>query len=369
MAEEIKTDVRSAIVKAVAEAADEVDPKEFEAADSLDSAADEIEAEAGGVVSEEAGDDEDAPETAEADEDEDEDEPEEEPEDLSPELIESLTDEDREAIKANPAMAKLQKSLLRAYTQKTMKLAAYNRIIKGLQDSPDETLAMLAAGRGLTITKPAASEEPAVDKARAAAKAEVVRLFGEEHADAVLGLIEKVADIKTESAVAPLKQAAANLIQRQAAAEVVTATSAFTRAHRQEITDDVERGMVALGQELLQKGMGPGPETNREAYMEMLLEVTLARQGKSKTSARLAERTRRNTEEAEPRHGVGGPAAGEPKSQGGGGQEPENAPRGAAGGGEGGGGRVGGEKVGGGGLTRWRDVRPLPPLAPPCVVW
>ena len=315
MAEEIKTDVRSAIVKAVAEAADEVDPKEFEAADSLEGAADEIEAEAGGVVSEEAGDDEDAPETAEADEDEDEDEPEEEPEDLSPELIESLTDEDREAIKANPAVAKLQKSLLRAYTQKTMKLAAYNRIIKGLQDSPDETLAMLAAGRGLMITKPAASEEPAVDKARAAAKAEVARLFGEEHADAVLGLIEKVADIKTESAVAPLKQAAANLIQRQAAAEVVTATSAFTRAHRQEITDDVERGMVALGQELLQKGMGPGPETNREAYMEMLLEVTLARQGKSKTSARLAERTRRNTEEAEPRHGVGSRAAVKPKSK------------------------------------------------------
>ncbi len=303
-----KPDPRLDIVQAVKDAAEELGPEEFQ--DAGEVVAEEIEEEA------EEPEEKATEEPEEAPEEEDEEEPEEQPEDLTPDLIESLTDEDRAAIKANPAMAKLERSLLRAYAQKTMRLAAYNRIIKGLEDNPDETLAQLAAGRGLTVTKPAAAAEvSAVDKARVAAREEVVRLFGAEHADAVLGLIEQVAAIKTEAAVEPLKRAAMSLGQHQQAADIAAATSTFMREHRQEITSEVERGMVSLGQELLSKGMGPGPETNRDAYMEMLLEVTLARQGKSKTTTRLAERTKRNLEEAEPQHGAGSRAAVKSKSK------------------------------------------------------
>jgi hypothetical protein len=268
---------------------------------ALQDASAEIEAELGPDDAEEAG--EEAAETGteeaaaggvEADEGEgDEPEESEDEGDEGARVFENVTPEQLAAIKANPELNTLYKSLVRGYTKKSMALGQERQIIEAFKRDPDRVLEAIALQRGLEVRRRDAAPEQRQDPG-----AEIEALFGPEAGPHVRQAFEKLADARTT----PLKNVLGGVVRQAETARMVSEERSFSARHEDVLTPEIEAQVVALGDS---GRFVPGDDQSPADYLDTLLEIVLAKQATRTAQRTLANRIARNRNDEEPRRGVG----------------------------------------------------------------
>jgi hypothetical protein len=229
----------------------------------------------------------------------------EEPDEESPEGF-GLSPDEEAGIRANPALAKLRKSLLRSYTQNQQRHAEAVRLAEIIRSDPDAFLQAASRMRGYDLLKmgekaaAAPAPEAAAEAAMVAAAEKLERVFGPEAGPIVRGVFEEMTRSMIGSAMAPIM----TTLERQQGVQLasqMSAEEASFKARTQGITPEIEREMVALGQS---GKVMPGPEMSPREYLDLLYEMVMARRSRTKASADLADRVKRAKEDAEPVRGV-----------------------------------------------------------------
>lgn len=273
------------------------------------------EAETGSLLDEddEAEDAEAEDDDAEAEEDSDEDEARtgdvqgEEPEDETeagpsaeePDTFDTLSAEEIAAIKADPALNKLRKSLMRGYSTKT---AEHNQLVQlGLayKRDPQGVAKAIAESVGLTLAPAAAAAAPA---APADPGIELEQLFGPQIGPKVRAVFDKWAEARIGPRVAPLEQTLGQVTAQSEAARMYGEEQAFKARHK-DITPVVEKEIVALGQS---GKIVPGNMTPSE-YLDTLYDVVMARRARQSAKGaagaatkKLADKIAANRRDREP---------------------------------------------------------------------
>ncbi len=250
---------------------------------------------------------------AEAEEDSDEDEARtgdvqgEEPEDETetgpsaeePDTFDTLSAEEIAAIKADPALNKLRKSLMRGYSTKT---AEHNQLVQlGLayKRDPQGVAKAIAESVGLTLAPAAAAAAPA---APADPGIELEQLFGPQIGPKVRAVFDKWAEARIGPRVAPLEQTLGQVTAQSEAARMYGEEQAFKARHK-DITPVVEKEIVALGQS---GKIVPGNMTPSE-YLDTLYDVVMARRARQSAKGaagaatkKLADKIAANRRDREP---------------------------------------------------------------------
>lgn len=186
------------------------------------------------------------PETSE--EDNDAGEGEEESEDKSESLL--VTPEELKAIKADPTLSKLYRSLNKGFTENSQKRAAQVReaeqamqLVQALRADPQGTIQLLAQQAQVQL---GASKAPDADVHQ-----QMTELFGEEVGAKVAQAVQKLIDERTSG----LKQTVEGTVKDIKATAGVEATKAFRDAHpdlNEVIAHDASGAPITVEQKMLQ---------------------------------------------------------------------------------------------------------------------
>jgi hypothetical protein len=266
---------------------------------ALQDAAVEVEDELGPDDAEDAGEAEEAAagEVAAGEEEEGSDDEPEESEDEGDEgarVFEEVTPEQLAAIKANPELNTLYKSLVRGYTKKSMALGQERQLIEAFKKDPDRVLEAIALQRGLEVRRrDAAPEQRQPDPG-----AEIEALFGPEAGPHVRQAFEKLADART----APLRNALGGVVRQTETSRMITEEQSWQTRHEDVLTPEIEAEVVKLGNS---EKFVPGDDTSPGEYLDTLLEVVLSKQATRTAQRTLANRIARNRNDEEPKRGVG----------------------------------------------------------------
>lgn len=228
---------------------DEEDEEEGEEADEED------EARTGDVQGEEAEEDEaDAQPAA----------------DGEPDVFDALSADEIAAIKSDPALNKLRKSLMRGYSTKTAEHnqlvqlgLAYKRDPQGVAKAIAESVGLTLAPAAAAAAAPAAAVDPGI---------ELEQLFGPQIGPKVRAVFDKWAEARIGPRVAPLEQSLGRVTADSEAARMYGEEVAFKSRHK-DITPAVEKQIVALGSS---GKIVPGNMTPAE-YLDTLYDVVTAR--------------------------------------------------------------------------------------------
>jgi hypothetical protein len=189
-----------------------------------------------------------------------------------------LSAEDLAAIKADPKLKALYKSLHEGFTTKTQKLAAGDRLLRAFQSDPSGTVKALAQRAGVKL----ADESPKPD-VRAALQTELTSAVGEDLAAQLLPIFEKVAGKIAESQIAPLRAE----LDQQMARSVEEQSALVQEAFLQKYPDakKYEREMMEAA-----KSIRPVTGSNAVKYLETLYLLATQQKKSGGTAARAVER-------------------------------------------------------------------------------
>ncbi len=248
-------------------------------------------------------------------EEEDEEEEEEIAADAEPDVIDIVTPEELSAIKADPGLNKLRKSLMRGYDSKTKNFSALVQLGQAYRADPRGVAEAIAKSVGaklapITPETAAAPGTPPPTSIEAAGK-ELEGLFGAELGPKVRAVFDKWADARfgsaVTSAVTPLRDALGRVVNQSEQARMMSEEQTFKARHR-NLDADTEKQIVELGNsgKIIPGGMSPSE------YLETLYEVVTARQARlaakkagSQASTKLAAKIESNRKDREP-SGVSG---------------------------------------------------------------
>jgi hypothetical protein len=210
----------------------------------------------------------------------------------------NLGPEELAAIKANPATAKLYKSLMRASTAKFQEISANKRFLDSIRENPRAVIESAARNMGLQLvehkdTQTEQGQGEVVDEVMD----EMVQLFGPELAPAVRPVMERMVRQLVDKEVNPIRQSQeaykAEQMDRQSKAHAAT-----FRAKHPDISPEIESKMMEIG-----RSVSPNEGISPVAYLDLLHTLATAGDTASKTAKLAAERIRAAQESAEPRRG------------------------------------------------------------------
>ncbi len=203
-----------------------------------------------------------------------------------PDVFDALSPDEIAAIKADPALNKLRKSLMRGYSSKT---AEHNQLVQlGLayKRDPQGVAKAIAESVGLTLAPAAAA--PAAAPSAADPGVELEQLFGPQIGPKVRAVFDKWAEARIGPRVAPLEQTLGQVTAQSEAARMYGEEQAFKARHK-DITPQVEKDIVALGQS---GKIVPGNMTPAE-YLDTLYDVVMARRQRQAAKGAAGEATRK----------------------------------------------------------------------------
>lgn len=307
--------VSAALNEVTEESLDDLDAKD----DAVDEAADETTSEAedgGDEQQEEEADDAVAEGDSEEDPDEEGDGAEADAEeDEEFDVFDTITPEQLQAIKANPQLNALRKSLMKGYEAKATELKQLVQLGEAWKQNPARVVNALAESLGLTVQQAkavAAQAGAAADAAKATvdpleqAGKELEALFGEKLGPRVRSVFDKWADARLGKAlgaeVGPIKNALGQVISTNEQSRMLSEEATFKSRHK-NLTPEVEKLIVELGNS---GKYIPGKNQTPQEYLEALYDIAtakLARQtakkatgAASKALARKIETNRRDRE-------------------------------------------------------------------------
>lgn len=197
--------------------------------------------------------------------------------DAEPDVFDTLTAEEIEAIKADPALNKLRKSLMRGYSAKTQE---HNQLVQlgiAYRRDPKGVAEAIAKSVGLTVVPAAATPAaPAAAPAASDPGVELEALFGPQIGPKVRAVFDKWAEARIGPRVAPLEQTLGQVTSQAEAARMANEEAQFKARHK-DLTPEVEREIVALGQS---GKIVPGELTPSE-YLDTLYDVVMARRARA----------------------------------------------------------------------------------------
>ena len=138
----------------------------------------------------------------------------------------------------------------------------YKRLAEALEADPDTTVEMLARHRGFTVQRgqaPTVQEQTVTDQHRAALEEQ----FGPQAANAIVAMVEKLADEKAQARTKPLQEHYQSQVTQAAQQEVQSAVDSLTK----EFPDwkKYEPQMTQLAQKLQ-----PGPGMSKLEFARIL---------------------------------------------------------------------------------------------------
>lgn len=170
-----------------------------------------------------------------------------------------LTDEEFDALKDDPV--KLRQALQTSYTQKTQRVAGLQKFADAFERDPQGAIRKLAAGVGIQL--PDAGAGPSTPKGREEAAAsirdEFAAVLGEETADKLMPIFEKMVDQR----VAPLRLSTQTLAGQAALSQAESVLESFEAKHPE--WKKLEPEMVKWSQKVQPTAGGDPLE-----YMEVL---------------------------------------------------------------------------------------------------
>lgn len=219
--------------------------------------------------------------------------------DGEPDVFDALSADEIAAIKADPSLNKLRKSLMRGYSTKT---AEHNQLVQlGLayKRDPQGVAKAIAESVGLTLAPAAAAPAApaAVDPGT-----ELEQLFGPQIGPKVRAVFDKWAEARIGPRVAPLEQTLGQVTAQSEAARMYGEEQAFKARHK-DVTPLIEKEIVALGSS---GKIVPGNMTPSE-YLDTLYDVVMARRARQSAKGaaglatkKLADKIAANRRDREP---------------------------------------------------------------------
>lgn len=227
-------------------------------------------------------------------------------------FIENATAEELEAIKADPRLSKIYKSMLRDYKGKTTSVADRQReleareaelreqeeetqqareLFDSIRDDPEKAIRDLAERRGMTVA--------AASKAVAAVETdqELIQLFGDDAA-AVQPVFNSVVDKRVREALKPVVGWIQQEAERQGKAQVRTDIEAF-RTELKEAGEDITPEIEAEMQELT-KQIDPAPGLSHKDYIRLLYRAAAGAKSRQKVVKEVTDRQARALRERVP---------------------------------------------------------------------
>jgi hypothetical protein len=210
----------------------------------------------------------------------------------------TLTPEELAEIKANPATAKLYKSLMRASTAKFQEISADKRVLQAMRDNPRAVIEAAARNMGLSVVD---AKEPAVEQRQEAVvdgvMDDMVNLFGPELAPTIRPVMERLVKSLVDKEVEPIRERHKTDIQEAQDRQSKAHAQTF-RAKHPDLSPEVEAKIMTLG-----KSVFPAEGTDPGAYLDMLYTLATAGNTARATAKVAAERIKTAQTTAEPRRG------------------------------------------------------------------
>lgn len=314
--------VSAALNEITDESLDDLDAKDTST--PTDDTADETTsdaAEGGDEQQEEGTEEEGAAEGSEEDADEEGDGAEEDAEeDEDFDVFDTITPEQLEAIKANPQLNSLRKSLMKGYEAKATELKQLVQLGEAWKQNPARVVNALAESLGLSVQQAkavAAQAGAAADAAKVAdpleaAGKELEALFGDKLGPRVRSVFDKWADARLGRAIGaelgPVKNALGQVVSSNEQSRMLSEEATFKSRHK-NLTPEVEKLIVELGNS---GKYVPGKNQTPQEYLEALHDIAtarVARQSAKKAtgtaSKALARKIETNRKDREP-SGVSG---------------------------------------------------------------
>ncbi len=215
----------------------------------------------------------------------------------------SVSAEELAQIKANPALAKLYKSMNKNYTQKSMSLAQERQLIDALRnpDTRQDAVRVIATMAGYELAE-RRKEEPKTTASEVVDQTitELNSVFTPEISAALKPVLENIARNTAKSVlekeVGPLQEATTYLTadanRRQSEAEV----KAFKSKYPNQITPEIESKMAALFNEL-----PPSENVDAGKYLDYLYKIVRADVSKTAVTKEVTNRMTQAAARQEPK--------------------------------------------------------------------
>jgi hypothetical protein len=232
-------------------------------------------------------------------------------------VFDTLTPEQMQAIKSNPELNSLRKSLMKGYESKATELKQLVQLGEAWKQNPAQVVNALATSLGLTVTQAKAVAEQAgaaADAAKAAtadpieaAGKELEALFGDKLGPRVRAVFDKWADARIGKTVggeiSTLKNALGQVVSANEQQHMMSEEATFKSKHK-DLSTEVEKRIVELGNS---GKYIPGKNQTPQEYLEALHDIAtaqMARESSKKAtgnaSKQLARRIEKNLKDREP---------------------------------------------------------------------
>jgi hypothetical protein len=199
-----------------------------------------------------------------------------------------VTPEELARIKADPALKALYKNLHKGFTTKTQKLAGAQQLAQALQTDPVGTVQWLAQQAGLRL-----ADQPKAPDVREGMRAELANAVGDDLAERLLPVVEKIAGQVAQAQIGPIQQ---RLTMTEARG--VEETAAVVQADFEKRHPDFkqhEKKMMEVAQRFR-----PVPGADASKYLDDLYTLATAERAAGKAAGdavdRLVEATARGGE-------------------------------------------------------------------------
>jgi hypothetical protein len=190
---------------------------------------------------------------------------------------ELLSEEEHEALKANPAA--LRKAYNRAFTQKAQKMAEQRRFIEAFTKDPVAVITQVAPLLGLKITPPETKAE--VDEVRKTFEEQL----GPEMAEKLMPAFNKMVEQQVAAKVKPLEEGINQQTAQAAKKQSELVLKLFQKKHPD--WKKYEPDMLKLARQVV---VAKDADMTEDEYLEYLYLIAARRAGKADAAAEAAER-------------------------------------------------------------------------------
>ncbi len=212
-------------------------------------------------------------------------------------LLDTVTPEQLAAIKANPQLRPLYRSLMKAVTHKFQQAGQALKVTEAFRRDPVGVVRALAQSIGATLQEPGARpSDHAPDEASSAA-AEIEQLFGAEAGPQVRSVLDRYIDSRAKAIAAPLGAQLGAVTQQAEMHRMTGEEQAFRHRKGSSLTPEIEKTVLELG---TSGQFVPGPNQTPAQWLDALFALAQARHANRAASKRLGDRVARNYRDREP---------------------------------------------------------------------
>jgi hypothetical protein len=225
-------------------------------------------------------------------------------------FFEDLTPEQLAEVKENPKLNALRKQLMKGYEKKTTTHSNMVKLGEAYKKNPLGVLKAIADQMGLDVVNRAEAKKEEPEGEKEPSKLEVAaqrieKLFGDKAGPEVREALKEFVSAANEEALEPVNKKLTKSDLEAEQARYLQEEADFRVRHAKQLTPEIEDAVVKLGES---KKIAPGEDMSAGEYLDMLLEITLARQGKQlvkeagrKAGEKLRKKIDRNKKNREPR--------------------------------------------------------------------